>query len=70
MRERDREFFKPWWRRIAVVILLVAWTAWEWSNGDNLWGTIVGGTAVYFIWAYVIMFPADGGETSERPFKE
>jgi hypothetical protein len=75
MREQDRKFFEPLWRRIAVIVVLLAWTAWEWSNGESLWGTLVAGVTAYFVWAYVITFPAepapdDGGEKSERQSKE
>jgi hypothetical protein len=71
MGERDREFFEPLWRRIVLVALLLAWTAWEWSNGDSLWGTLVAGLTAYFLWAYLITFPGkpapdDAGETSAR----
>ena len=59
MREQDRKFFEPLWRRVAVIVLLLAWTAWEWSNGESLWGTIVGGLTAYFIWTYLITFPAE-----------
>jgi hypothetical protein len=67
MQDRDYEFFRPLWRRIALALLLVAWTAWEWSNGESLWGTIVGGAAAYVIWAYLIAFPASGPGEDGKP---
>lgn len=65
MREQDRNFFEPLWRRVAVIVLLLAWSAWEWSNGETLWGTLTAGLTAYFVWTYLIAFPAapapDGG---------
>ncbi len=71
MGDRDREFFKPLWRRIAVLVVLLAWLAWEWSNGDSYWGVIVAGAIVYFVWAYLITFtaapsPVDAVEKSDE----
>jgi hypothetical protein len=57
MGEHDRAFFEPFWRRLAVLGVLVAWLAWEWSNGESFWTTVVGGVTVYFVWAYFIAFP-------------
>lgn len=58
MQERDREFFEPLWRRIVMAALLAAWTAWEWSQGETVWGVITAGAMVYFIWVYLITFRA------------
>jgi hypothetical protein len=57
MGEQDRAFFEPFWRRIAMLAVLVAWLAWEWSNGETFWATLVGGGTAYFVWAYFIAFP-------------
>jgi hypothetical protein len=64
MQDRDREFFQPLWRRILVVVILAAWSAWEWSNGERFWGWLTLGILAYFIWAYLITFsgPASGEE--------
>jgi len=75
MREQDRSFFEPLWRRIAVIVLLLVWSGWEWSNGETLWGTLTAGLAAYFVWAYLIAFPAapaleGGSEKSDPQLKE
>lgn len=59
MRESDREFFKPLWRRIAVTLFCAAWAGWEWSRSENLWATMLGVATAYCIWTYFITFDAD-----------
>jgi hypothetical protein len=57
MQDSDRAFFEPLWRRILLVVVVAAWSAWEWSNGDSFWGTLTLGVTAYAVWAYLIAFP-------------
>jgi len=56
MKDNEHPFFRPLWRRIAVVALCVFWTAIEFYNGDQLWLTITAGMTLYavyvYLWAY------------------
>jgi hypothetical protein len=65
MNERDAVFFRPLWRRILLVAVAAAWSAFEWWNGDSFWGTLTAGLTAYGIWAYLITFP-DAGEELEK----
>lgn len=56
LRENDRKFFEPIWRRYAVTIFCAAWSGWEWFNGETMWSTMVGGIAIYCVWAFFIKF--------------
>ena len=68
MQERDRAFFAPLWRRILLTAFVAAWSAWEWSHGESLWGTLTAGLTIYCLWAYLIAFPS--GRKSEGQIKE
>jgi len=59
MRENDRKFFKPLWRRVGVTLFCLAWSGWEWYNEQTLWATMVGGIFLYCIWAFFIKFDPD-----------
>ena len=51
----DREFFRPMWRRIAVVALLAAWLGYEaMFVGEQLWIMIVGATLAYAVWTFFL----------------
>lgn len=56
LRESDRKFFKPLWRRVVIVAFCSAWAAWEWFNGAAFWGMLVTGIALYALWAFIITF--------------
>jgi hypothetical protein len=56
MNDREHPFFRPLWRRVALVVFCAAWTAWEYYNQEELWGMIALGMTAYgaytFLWAY------------------
>ena len=62
MKDRDHPFFRPLWRRIAIVLVCVAWTVWENFYGDQLWFTMAAGMTIYgayvYLWAYRAPPPA------------
>lgn len=60
MRESDRKFFKPLWRRVVVTVFCAAWAGWEWFNDEQLWAMLVGGLALYCVWFFILKFDADG----------
>lgn len=54
MNDRDAPFFKPLWRRLALVGFCAAWTLWELWNGETFWAVVVGGITVYAVWTFLI----------------
>ena len=60
MDDRDTAFFRPLWRRIVLVVLVAAWSAFEWWHGESFWGTLTAGVTAYCIWTYLIAFPRAG----------
>jgi hypothetical protein len=59
MKERDREFFGPLWRRVLVTVLVAAWTAVEWYRGEAFWGMLTGAVLAYCVWAFFISWDRD-----------
>ncbi|MDT3707285.1 MAG: hypothetical protein ROZ09_10685 [Thiobacillus sp.] len=50
-------WFRPLWRRVAVVGIIVAWAIWEWFfNHDQLWGVITLAMLAYGVWTFFINF--------------
>ena len=51
----DREFFRPLWRRIAVVAALALWLGYEaMFIGEQLWIMIVGAALAYAVWNFFL----------------
>ena len=56
MKDYEHPFFRPLWRRVAVVVVCVAWSIFEFVTGAPFWGTIAGGFAIYAIWQFFFLF--------------
>ncbi|MEM7260189.1 MAG: DUF3329 domain-containing protein [Pseudomonadota bacterium] len=48
------DFFIPLWRRIAVVVICLAWSVFEFVTLAPLWGIVFGATGVYAIWQFFL----------------
>ncbi|HTJ57699.1 MAG TPA: DUF3329 domain-containing protein [Devosiaceae bacterium] len=59
MKERDIQFFRPLWRRIAVVAVCVVWAVLELLHGEQLWIFITLGLTAYAVWMFFISFPKE-----------
>jgi hypothetical protein len=53
-------FFKPLWRRIAVVAVCLGWAAVEYSSGAVFWAVLFGGIGLYCAYAFFLAFDPDG----------
>ena len=60
LKENDVTWFRPLWRRLAVVGFLVAWLAWEllWSR-DSFWALLVGAALAYALYSLFYAFPKE-----------
>ena len=68
MKDADHPFFRPLWRRVAVVAACVGWSAVEWFYGDEVWGMITLAIAAYGVWAFFITFdPGRADKTGREP---
>lgn len=63
MHKNDTNFFRPLWRRVAVVVFLAAWLAWEvFFTREQMWMMIVGAVLAYSIWSFFITFDRTAGK--------
>jgi hypothetical protein len=73
MKDAEHPFFRPLWRRIAVVAFCAVWAGWEYWNGQPMWATIAGGMAAYAAWVFLLTYKAPTETTAgpgEAPDKE
>lgn len=62
--ENKHPFYKPLWRRIVIVLTIVAWLGFEVYQGTSgLWMAIAAGTLAYAIYTFFLNWPKDEGET-------
>lgn len=54
--DRDRSFFAPLWRRIAVIVFCFGWAGFELYQGEDMWALMVGAIGAYGVWIFVIRF--------------
>jgi hypothetical protein len=60
--ERQQSFFEPLWRRVAVVVMVAAWLAFEvFYSQDSFWISIAAGMLVYGIWSFFLNWPKTSG---------
>jgi hypothetical protein len=72
MKDAEHPFFRPLWRRIAIVAFCAVWAAWEYANGQAMWATIAGGMALYGGWVFLLTYkaPAEPGSGQATPDKK
>ena len=62
--DRDHPFYRPLWRRIAIVAVVAAWAAYELLvTGDGFWTVLALGFLGYSVWIFLIDWkpgPEDG----------
>lgn len=64
---RHEAFFRPLWRRIAVVVICLGWATLEFVAGALFWGALFAGIGVYAIWQLFLVFdPAAEREGSGK----
>ena len=49
-------FFRPMWRRVAVIIFLAIWLFIEISSGSEWWALLVGGIGAYAVYVFFFDF--------------
>ena len=71
LKQNDLNWFRPLWRRVAVVVFLTAWLGWEllWSK-DSFWALLVGAALAYSLYTLFYAFPKEeptNGEPTQPP---
>lgn len=68
MKDHEHPFFRPLWRRVAIVAACVVWAALEFANGSHLWGVIMLGFAGYGAWQFFYLYkPSDEAGAAGDP---
>ena len=61
--EQQHPFYKPLWRRIAIVVVILSWIAMELYFGERgIWLWLAVAFLAYAIFAFFINFPKDDGK--------
>lgn len=65
MNEKDANWFKPLWRRVAVTAVVIVWFGFEaLFTHEPMWMTISGIGIAYCVWTFFIRFPKDAASTT------
>jgi hypothetical protein len=68
MKDSEHPFFRPLWRRVAIVAVCVIWSVIEFATGAPFWGAIALGFAAYAVWQYFYLFkPGDERAVALEP---
>lgn len=66
--EQQHPFYKPLWRRVAIVAAVAAWLVFElWQANSSLWIAISGGMFVYAVYTFLITWPKDDAADDANP---
>jgi hypothetical protein len=67
-REQQHPFYKPLWRRIAIVAVIVLWLAFEiYQDGGGLWVALAAGMLAYAVYTFFITWPAGHSKDDAGP---
>lgn len=66
MKPNELNWFRPLWKRAAVVVFLSVWLAWEvFGTQDQFWSFMVGVVLAYAVYNFFITFPKDGAKSDD-----
>jgi hypothetical protein len=54
---QEHPFFRPLWRRIAILVVTGVWSGVEMWHGEQLWVILSLGVFAYSIWTFFITYP-------------
>jgi hypothetical protein len=68
LKQNDLNWFRPMWRRVAVVVFLTVWLGWEllWSK-DMFWALLVGAALAYSLYNFFYAFPKEEPANEQIP---
>jgi hypothetical protein len=56
--EQNHPFFKPLWRRVAIVLAIAVWLGFEiFYTHESLWITVAAAMLAYGIWTFLLNWP-------------
>ncbi len=66
--DTDNPFFKPLWRRLAIITFCASWAGLEFYHGNNNWGWITLAITGYAVWTFLISYKDD--EEADAPSRD
>jgi len=66
MAKAGETFFRPLWRRAAIVIACAAWVVVEWLHGDQTWTLIAAAVTVYGGWSLLYAYKAPSDDDGKQ----
>ena len=61
--ENKHPFYKPLWRRVAIVVAVAAWLGFEiYQGASGFWMAIAAGMLAYAVYTFFISWPKDNQE--------
>lgn len=55
---KDEPFYRPLWRRVAIIAVTGVWAAFElFYSGEPLWMLLAVGIFLYSLWTFLITYP-------------
>lgn len=55
----EHPFFRPLWRRVAIVAFCLGWSVIEFTNFTPFWGALFGAIGLYCGWQFFVVFDPD-----------
>ena len=67
-KEQQHPFYKPLWRRVAIVVFIAAWLVFELlTEQGGLWVALAGGALAYAVYVFFLTWPKEGPKDDEVP---
>ncbi|AEF56200.1 hypothetical protein [Marinomonas posidonica] len=60
--ETDRQFFKPFWRRVVATLTCAVWASIEWLYDEPMWASFAVLLTLYCLWNFFYRFEDDINE--------
>ncbi|MBL8576798.1 MAG: DUF3329 domain-containing protein [Mesorhizobium sp.] len=66
MKDHEHPFFRPLWRRIAIIAVCAGWSVFEFWNGSSMWGWIAAAFTAYAVWQFLYLYkPIEEAQPAE-----
>ena len=66
--EQKHPFYKPLWRRVAIVVSVALWLCFEvYQQSSGLWLAISGAMLVYAVYTFFLTWPKDDAGDDVTP---
>jgi len=68
VKDHEHPFFRPLWRRIAIIAVCAGWSIFEFWNGSSMWGWIAAAFTAYAVWQFLYLYkPVEEARPAAAP---